>query len=215
MSLLFWAAVIGGSALAAKLLGGHVTENPNFAPPKQLPGSKALQPKALSSAPSLSDPPKPNGATTSEPVYVYDEVEALGRVIASEIGRGTRREKVAVAWVTRNLARQRKQSIAEMACQPCGKQVGRKRPVSSRFRARPIDLEIAAEVLASPDSADPTGGAEHFINPPLQDKLAAEGRPGYVGKPYAVVRDRWLNKYEWEPYGRLGKKLELWGPKKS
>jgi hypothetical protein len=148
------------------------------------------------------------------PVYVDDETEALARVIRSEAGVSSAPQRIHVAWVTRNLAVERGQSIAEMACSPCGPQeMGR--PVSSRQAATDADRELARHILGSPALMDPTGGATHFINPMLQDDLAARGRPGYRGRPYSEVRARWINAYGWEPYYRLGPDLELWGPKRS
>lgn len=140
-----------------------------------------------------------------------DEVEALARVIHSEIGNGPPQHRLHVAWATRNLARERRQSIIEMACSPCGPQ-GRGRPVSSRQRATDADRALAREVLAASCALDPTGGATHFIDPLLQDKLARAGVPGYAGNTYAVVARRWRLRYGWEPYYRLGRTLELWGP---
>jgi hypothetical protein len=145
------------------------------------------------------------------PVYVDDETEALARVIRSEAGTSATPQRIHVAWVTRNLAAERGETIAEMACSPCGPQ-GLGRPVSSRQDAAAEDRELARHILASPATMDPTGGATHFINPMLQDELAARGRPGYRGRPYHEVRRRWQESYGWEPYYRLGPDLELWGP---
>lgn len=139
-----------------------------------------------------------------------DEVEALARVIRSEIGTGSPQQRLHVAWATRNLAAERQQTIVEMACSPCGRQE-RGRPVSSRQRATDADRVLAREVLAAACELDPTGGATHFINPLLQDKLARVGAPGYAGNTYAVVARRWRTSYGWAPYYRLGRTLELWG----
>lgn len=148
------------------------------------------------------------------PVYVDDETEALARVIRSEAGVSSMQQRIHVAWVTRNLAAERGQTVAEMACSPCGEQqMGR--PVSSRQAATEADRELARWIIASPAMLDPTGGATHFINPMLQDELAASGRPGYRGRPYSDVRQRWMQSYGWEPYYRLGPDLEMWGPKRA
>jgi len=141
------------------------------------------------------------------------EEEALARVIRSEIGIGTRHEQIHVAWATRNLAAQRKQSIVELACSPCGPQE-RGRPVSSLQEASDGDRELAAAILASPALLDPTGGATQFINPRLQDELARRGAPGYRGRSYRVVSQRWRQSYGWEPYYRVSPILELWGRKR-
>lgn len=141
------------------------------------------------------------------------ESEALARVIRSEIGQGSDKQKRHVAWAVRNLAASQHRSIAEMACSPCGPQ-GRGRPVASGQAALDSDRKLARRVLARKQSKDPTGGATHFINPRLQDKLARRGVRGYRGNSYRVVRRRWRRAYGWRPYYRLGPELELWGPKK-
>jgi len=46
-------------------------------------------------------------------------------------------------------------------------------------------------VLASPASADPTGGATAFFEPALQDRFAAERRPGYRLSA-DEIRERWM-----------------------
>jgi hypothetical protein len=145
------------------------------------------------------------------PIYMSDETEALARVIRSEVGNGTPEQRVHVAWATRNLARSRNQSIAQMACMPCGPQ-GLGRPVSTRQDATDDDRALARAVLAAPPLIDPTGGACHFISPALQDRLAASGAPGYTGRSYEVVRRRWSETLQ--PYYRLGDDLEMWGPKR-
>ncbi len=139
-----------------------------------------------------------------------DEVEALARVIRSEVGGGPPEHRLAVAWVTRNLARERRQTIIEMVCSPCGPQDG-SRPESSRQRATDDDRALAREVLAAACELDPTGGATHFINPVLQDRLARAGVPGYARNSYRVVERRWRVRYGWRAYYRLGPTLELWG----
>jgi hypothetical protein len=143
--------------------------------------------------------------------HPLDDIEALARVIRSEVGTAPHQHRLHVAWATRNLALERRQSIVELACSPCGPQQ-RGRPVSSRQRATVADRALAREVLAAPCSLDPTGGATHFIDPLLQDQLARVAAPGYAGNPYAAVARRWRVNYGWEPYYRLDRTLELWGP---
>jgi hypothetical protein len=140
-----------------------------------------------------------------------DEVEALARVIRSEVGTASHQHRLHVAWAVRNLARERGQSIVALACSPCGPQQ-RGRPVSSRQRATGADRALARDVLAASCSLDPTDGATHFIDPVLQDRLARVAAPGYAGNPYEVVARRWRVRYGWEPYYRLGRTLEMWGP---
>ena len=140
-----------------------------------------------------------------------DDVEALARVIRSEIGTAPPQHRLHVAWATRNLAGERGQSIVDMACSPCGRQE-RGRPVSTRQRATDVDRMLAREVLAAPCELDPTGGATHFIDPVLQDALARARAPGYAGNTYVIVARRWRTRYRWAPYYRLGRTLEMWGP---
>ena len=140
-----------------------------------------------------------------------DEVEALARVIHSEIGTAPLHHRLHVAWATRNLAAERRQSIVEMACSPCGPQ-DRSRPVSTRQRATDDDRVLARQVLAAPCQLDPTGGATHFIDPLLQDQLARAGAPGYTNNPYVRVARRWRTSYGWDAYYRLAPTLEFWGP---
>jgi hypothetical protein len=140
-----------------------------------------------------------------------DDVEALARVIRSEVGTESHQHRLHVAWSVRNLAREHGRSIVQLACSPCGPQQ-RGRPVSSRQAATDADRELAREVLAASQTLDPTGGATHFIDPTLQDRLARMGAPGYAGNPYASVARRWRVRYKWEPYYRLGRTLEMWGP---
>jgi hypothetical protein len=152
--------------------------------------------------------------SSGAPVIVTSDEEALARVIRSEIGGGSAQQRLHVAWATRNLAAERHQSIARMVCTPCGPQeLGR--PESSRQAATDADRTLARVVLAAPAILDPTGGATHFIDPALQDELAARGAPGYHGRTYSVVRARWNGSYGWEPYYRLGSDLEMWGPRRA
>lgn len=154
------------------------------------------------------------GALRSErAVYVADDGEALARVIHSEVGSSSLQYRVHVAWATRNLAESRHQTVAAMVCSPCGPQEAG-RPVSSRQAATDSDRELARSVLAAPRILDPTGGATQFVDPALQDELAAIPAPGYRGRPYRFVRRQWSEAYGWEPYYRLGPDLELWGPRR-
>jgi hypothetical protein len=153
------------------------------------------------------------GLQSKPAVYVFDETEALARVIRSEVGQSSLQHRVHVAWATRNLAAQRRRTIAQLVCSPCGPQeLGR--PVSSRQQATDSDRQLARHILAAPAILDPTGGATQFIDPALQDELAARSAPGYRGRPYRHVRRQWSHAYGWEPYYRLGPDLELWGPKR-
>lgn len=152
--------------------------------------------------------------SSSKQSRLTSEIEALARVIRSEIGIGTAKQQLHVAWAVRNLALERGQTIAEMACLPCGPQ-GPARPVSSVQEATPAARELAVRVLLAAASADPTGGASHFINPRLQRKLSRGKRSRHRHRSYQRVRRRWIQRYGWEPYYRLGPSLEMWGVKRK
>jgi hypothetical protein len=174
--------------------------------PARLLGALVLAAGAVAAAAMLATRPP------AEP-FVHDEVEALARVIRSEAGTSPLQQRVHIAWATRNLAEERRQTIARMACSPCGpQQAGR--PVSSRQAPTEGDRQLARQILAAPRELDATGGATRFVNPKLQDELAASGRKGYRDRPYHAVRKRWTEVYGWEPYYRLGRELELWGPRR-
>ncbi len=147
-------------------------------------------------------------------VFLNDDVEALARVVRSEIGTGTKKEQVHVAWAARNLASEKGVGISKMVCSPCGPQ-RKGRPLSSAQPALESDRVVARRVLAASLGRDPTGGATHFINPVLQDKLAKEKRRGYVDSSYRVVARRWRRSYGWEPYYRIAATLEMWGPRRK
>ena len=137
------------------------------------------------------------GSGLPTPTTPDTERETLARVIRSEIGNGTYAQKVAVAWVTRNLAAERRQTLTQMACSPCGPQVGNTRPVSTRQDATARDREVATAVLSG-DVPDPTGGATHFLS------------PAGLGTKYAEVRARWLG-WGWRPVTVVSDaKLEIW-----
>lgn len=130
-----------------------------------------------------------------------DEIEALARVITSEANRYSEAERIAIAWTVRNRARRRRTTIAQLVCNPCGHQ-GRERPFSSAQRATTDNIELARRVLAADESEDPTGGAVAFFEPRVQDRLVAEGRPGYRFTS-AELRAKWQREGQ-EPRGTVG-----------
>lgn len=144
-----------------------------------------------------------SGDAGGEGVSVSDEAEALARVIVSEAGssRYSDEERRMIAWTVRNRARRRGTTIAHLVCSPCGKQ-GKDRPFSSAQPATPAARVIARQVLAAPESADPTGGAFAFFEPRVQDKLVAEGRPGYRYSS-AELREKWQREGQ-RPKGTVG-----------
>ena len=145
---------------------------------------------------SVVTPPAPRGDLgrgdqLPQPA-VTDDLEALARVIASEVGRGTDAERAAVGWTVRNRARRRGISIARLVCHPaCGPQweaEGKLRPFSSARAASDAERRMAAGILTAWEA--PTRGAIAFIEPALQDQLAAEKRLGH--RPYREVHERWI-----------------------
>jgi hypothetical protein len=136
---------------------------------------------------------------------------ALARILRSEAGSGSPAERAAIAWCARNRAAKQRRTIFQMVCEPhCGPQSengGRLRPFSSAKAPTREDLDLAEAVLRATLSADPTGGATSALVPALQDRLVAEGAPGYT-KTYEEVRARWI-KGGLTPLGRVGR-WELW-----
>lgn len=119
-----------------------------------------------------------------------DEADALARVITSEADRYSLAERRAIAWTVRNRARKRSTTIVKLVCSPtCGPQ-GPARPFSSARPATAVNLALAHEVLAAPQNDDPTHGALAFFEPAVQDRLVAQGRPGYRYTS-AELRAKW------------------------
>jgi len=177
---------VGGVALLASN-----TASASSSPPR---------PRPLGPRPPL---PPPGPANLPE----VDDVTALARVIRSEAGTQTLAERVAVAWVCRNAARDRKLSIAQLVCSPCGKQAGWRRPFSTAQAPTDDDRRVAATVLGMSRELDPTDGAINCFEPQLADQLAAAGR----AKDNAdAIRARWTTQYGLERYGRVGN-WELYG----
>lgn len=140
-------------------------------------------------------------------VYVADEEEALARVVASEAGRQSPDTQVRIGWVARNRAQRAKTTVAKLVCQPCGRQVGNRRPLSSSQAPLPRHREIARQVLAAPDWADPTRGATSILEPSLMDRLYAAGKARWDA---SGVRRRWLRGLDY--YGSAGG-WDFFGPK--
>ncbi len=151
----------------------------------------------------------PSGAPA---YYAADDVEALGRVITSEANRYSLVERKAIAWTVRNRAKKRSVSIVRLVCSPCGPQ-GPGRPFASSRSATVENLRLARDVLAAPESDDPTRGALAFYEPGVQDKLVNENRrliaagqpPKYPGYRLdsAEVRAKWIREGQ-QPKGTVG-----------
>jgi hypothetical protein len=159
--------------------------------------------------PQLYNASDPSGAPV---YYAADETEALARVITSEAARYSLAERTAIAWTARNRARKRGITLVRLVCSPCGPQ-GPGRPFASSRPATAENVRLAREVIAAPQSADPTGGAVAFYEPAVQDKLVAENRrliaagqpPKYPGYRLdsAEVRAKWIREGQ-RPMGTVG-----------
>lgn len=108
-----------------------------------------------------------------------DEIEALGRVIASEAGSGTEAEQRCIAWTVRNHFRGK--SIYQKQF-PWRSQKGGDPPFSSARPATAATLRLATEVLAQDQADDPTGGATSFFEPRMQDAFYKAGELARAGQ---------------------------------
>jgi hypothetical protein len=136
-----------------------------------------------------------------------DEVDALARVITSEADHYSEAERTAVAWAVRNRARKRRKPVDRVVCWPACGACCEGRPFSSARPATAANRELAARVLAAPQSEDPTGGATSFFEPRVQDWLVAAGRKGYRFTS-VKLRKRWQDKGQ-TMRGTVGA-FELW-----
>jgi len=110
-----------------------------------------------------------------------NEIEALGRVIASEAGSGTSAEQKAIGWTVRNRFRGKSIYAVEY---PWRSQKGSDPPFASARDATDKTRALAREILNADQSQDPTGGATSFFEPRMQDiffkagELARKGETG-------------------------------------
>lgn len=122
---------------------------------------------------------EPRAPSPGEMARALDDVDALGRVITSEADRYSLDERTAIAWAVRNRARKRGGTIVHLVCDPhCGPCCDG-RPFSSARAATATNRDLARQVLAAPQSEDPTRGAVAFFEPIVQDLLTAQHRHGY------------------------------------
>jgi hypothetical protein len=166
---------------------------------------------ASSSPPPDPRRPRPPLPPGSEIAPQVTDQTALARVIRSEAGTQTLPEKVAVAWVCRNAARDRQRSVAQLVCAPCGPQAGFRRPFSTAQAPTDDDLRVAATVLGMSQEMDVTDGAINCFEPDLQDRLHAAGR---AKDDANAIRARWTSRYGLERYGRVGN-WELYGRQRA
>jgi hypothetical protein len=136
-----------------------------------------------------------------------NEVEALARVLASEVGSYTLQERLVVGWAVRNRARHRKTTIVKLVCSPTCGRCCKGRPFSSYEPPKQADLDLARDILSRPQSDDPTIDAGAFFEPALQDYLVAHGDPQHH-RTADQVRARWLAGGQ-RQLGTVGR-IELW-----
>ena len=148
---------------------------------RRLPEGEPAMPIRMPDIPDETfDVGTPQTKVTVVPVTGYsDEVEALARVIASEAGSGTLAEQKAIGWTVRN--RFRGKSIYEKEF-PWRSQKGSDPPFASARPATDASRKLAAEILASSQSDDPTGGATSFFEPRMQDIFAKAGEMARNGE---------------------------------
>ncbi len=104
-----------------------------------------------------------------------DDVEALGRMIASENPRDSLIIQQAIAWTAKNEARRRGISVASLVMPGGvpGPQAGRY--CSTVNPSTSVTRGVAFDVLSGKVS-DPTGGAVQFDAPATQDALYRAGK---------------------------------------
>ena len=128
--------------------------------------------------PSRGDPPELVPAITEEVDDVPDdteevdanELEAIGRVLASECASHTDEEREAIAWHVRTYAAHRKSTVYDTsrARGDWSEQLGNRPPWSTSKPARARDTDQAQAVLVQPMSAAPAY-ASSFFEPAQQD----------------------------------------------
>lgn len=157
----------GTAAIVAAIASGFGEGEP--APPIAMP-DEPVKPAAVPPSVPLPAPP-----AQLDP----QEVEALARVIASEAGSGTPAEMRAIAWTVRNRA---KGKSLYSIFYPWRAQKGSNPPASSARDANETTRAIARQVLAAPQSEDPTGGATSFFEPRMQDIFFKAGEMARAGQ---------------------------------
>jgi len=107
-----------------------------------------------------------------------DDVEALGRVLASEAGaaRYSRAERVAIGWAVRNRAARNDATVYALLAPLGREQRGSDPPMSTAQLATAADYATAREVLTAPKTSDPTHGAGAFFEPDVQTIAVERGR---------------------------------------
>lgn len=117
--------------------------------------------KLLDLVPSRKPQPvRTSSLPTPAPAPASDRT-ALGRVISSELERGTLAERLAIAYTTINRAQSRGLSLVDLVAPggAWGAQGDDGRPFSSAQKASARSLSLASYVLAHPQGLDPASDA--------------------------------------------------------
>lgn len=111
---------------------------------------------------------------------------ALARCLASEHPRDATTYLRCVAWAVRNKAAERGVSVFTLLTDGAGVAgdgyFGEQKAAAGTKYASTVDdphrrhVQVAQEVMASPQAADLTGGCTHFFSPRAQDALAAKAQ---------------------------------------
>lgn len=133
----------------------------------------------------------------------YDiETYSLARAVASEAGSEPSEIKRAIAFAIRNEATRRGMTLFSVTTLTrqrgpsyrYGRQYhpssGDSRYVSTAQDPGHEDLEIASKILSEPGFGDPIMGSSRFFQPEVQDRLFAQGKPGYR-KDSTMLLESW------------------------
>lgn len=152
---------LGGLAVAGVLL---VTRRParaavrTSALPAPSPSPSISRPAPAPAEPRILTSPMPGGPA---------EVNALARVISSELERGQLVERLAIAYTVVNRARKEGRSIFDLVGRSGWGEQGPVRPFSSDQPATPRSLALATWVLAYPRGA-PVGATHEELRRELR-----------------------------------------------
>lgn len=132
------------------------------------------------------------------------QVEALGRILASQAFGQSDQVRRAVAWMARNRANWLRRPLAEMGA-PGGEwgPIANRRPFATGQPATAIERTLADVVLEAPQSRDPSQGATHGFHRGWQDQLA---RRGHVQHDSDAIHRTWTTHFALE----TALELESW-----
>lgn len=125
------------------------------------------------------------------------QVEALGRILASQAHTQSDQVRRAVAWMARNRSSWLRRPLAELGA-PGGEwgPIADRRPFATDQPATAIERTLADAVLEAPQSRDPSKGATHGFHRGWQDQLA---RRGHVQHDSDAIHHIWTTHFDLEP----------------